>query len=124
MSRAWIQRIAAATVFSGLIATGIAFLAPRSAAAEEANAKNLKVLPANMPRAEVKKLMKKVATSLGVQCEHCHDTDDFSKDTEKKDIARGMMKMTGAINKEFFKGEMRVGCVTCHNGAKEPKKPL
>ena len=51
------------------------------------------------------------------------DTDDFAKDTEKKEIARAMMKMTGEINKTYFKGEQRMGCISCHNGAEEPKKP-
>src|SRR5262249_12869447 len=107
---------------SGLLATGYAFADDAKDTGGGA-AKNLKILPKDMPKAEIKKLMKKVASALGVQCEHCHDTDDFSKDTEKKEIARTMMKMSAEINKEFFKDEMKVGCVTCHNGAKVPKKP-
>ncbi len=87
------------------------------------DAKNLKILPHDMPKAEIKKLMKSVAAALGVECEHCHNTDDFAEDTQKKEIARGMMKMTGQINKDFFKGERKVGCITCHNGQKTPKKP-
>ncbi len=122
MTRAWIPRIAIATVFTGLLATGSAFLAPSPAAAEDAP-KNLKVLPSTMSRSDIKKLMKKVATSIGEQCEYCHDTDDFAKDTEKKEIGRAMMKMTGELNKTYFKGEQRVGCITCHNGKAEPRKP-
>lgn len=122
MTRAWISRLLTVTLFSGLIATGTAFLAPSPAVAEDA-AKNLKILPSTMSKADVKKLMKKISSALGVQCEHCHDTDDFAKDTEKKEIARAMMKMTGEINKTYFKGEMRVGCISCHNGQEEPKKP-
>ena len=104
---------------AGLIALPCAF-------AEEGGgggAKNLKILPKDMPKAEIKKTMKKIAAALGVQCEHCHDTDDFAKDSEKKEIAREMLKMTMQLNKDYFKGEMRVGCITCHNGSKEPKKP-
>ncbi len=99
---------------AGLLATGAAF-------AQEA--KNLKVLPKDMPKAEIKKFMKKQAAALGVQCEFCHDTDDYAKDTDKKLIARQHMQMVQQINKSFFKGEDRVGCITCHNGQKEPKKP-
>jgi redox-regulated HSP33 family molecular chaperone len=95
------------------------------ASADEAP-KNLKVLPKTMSRADVKKLMKIQAKSLGVECEFCHDTDDFAKDGEKKEAARAMMKMTDEINKNYFKNdknEIKVGCVTCHNGQKTPKKP-
>src|SRR5262249_43018494 len=104
----------AALVFGGVAAF------PRTAAA--ADAKNLKVLPPDMSKADIKKLMKSIAAALGVECEFCHDTDDFAKDTEKKEIAHQMIKMVGAINKDFFKGERKVGCITCHNGQKEPKK--
>ena len=97
------------------------------AAADEAP-KNLKVLPTTMSRADVKKLMKVISKSLGVECEFCHDTDDFAKDGEKKEVARSMLKMVGEINKTYFKaamdkGEYKVGCITCHNGQKVPKKP-
>jgi Photosynthetic reaction centre cytochrome C subunit len=104
-----------------LIGTGVATLAPRLAFA--ADAKNLKVLPRDMSKADIKKLMKGIAASLGVECEHCHNTDDFAEDTKKKEIARTMMKMAGDINKNYFKGKNEVGCVTCHNGKEEPKKP-
>ena len=108
------RKVLASLCFASLVATGYAL-------ADEA--KNLQVLPKDMPKAEIKKYMKKQASSLGVQCEHCHDTDDYSKDTEKKTEARAMMKMTIQINKDFFKGEKKVDCLTCHNGNKEPKKP-
>jgi hypothetical protein len=75
-----------------------------------------------MPKAELKKLMKGIAAALGVECEHCHNTDNYAEDGEKKEAARAMMKMTGEINKTFFKGERKVNCMTCHNGKKEPKK--
>jgi len=106
-----------------LLALGVALavvVGPREVRADDA--KNLKILPHDMPKAEIKKLMKTIAAALGVECEHCHNTDNFAEDSEKKEIARQMMKMSGQINKEFFKGEQKVGCITCHNGNKEPKK--
>jgi hypothetical protein len=93
------------------------------AIAEAQDASNLKVLPKDIKKADLKKLMKAQAASLGVQCDYCHDTDDYAKDTEKKEIGRDMMRMTGEINRNHFKGEPKVGCVTCHNGKKEPKGP-
>ena len=122
MIRAWIRRTATVTLFASVAATGIAFLTASPAAAEDP-AKNLKVLPTTMSRAEIKKEMKKMAAALGQQCDFCHDTDDFAKDSEKKEIGRAMLKMTAEINKNHFEGKPKVGCITCHNGQKEPKHP-
>ena len=110
-----------AAVTAAALAAGTVALAPSPALA--ADGKNLKVLPATMSKAELKKAMKQIATSLGVQCDFCHDTDDYAKDTEHKEVARTMMRMTTEINKNHFKGENKVGCITCHNGQKEPKGP-
>lgn len=103
-------------------AWGIALVVPRPLSA--APGKNLKIYPAGTDTAEIKKDMKLVSKALGVQCDFCHDLDDFSKDVEHKDIARGMMKMTASINaklkKDGFKGEVK--CITCHAGAEKPKK--
>jgi hypothetical protein len=89
--------------------------------AQPAGGKNLKVLPKTLSKPDIKKYMKSVADALGVQCDHCHDTDDMAKDTPKKDKAREMILMTQNLNKTSFKGKDRVKCVTCHNGKKEPK---
>jgi hypothetical protein len=89
----------------------------------QAQAKNLKVLPKDITKDELKALMKNnIAKALGVTCDHCHDIDDMSKDTEKKEIARAMMKMTSEINTKNFKGKNRVTCLTCHNGDIKPKE--
>lgn len=117
-----VRRSLVAVIATGLLAIGLAFLSPTPAGAADGG-KNLKILPASMSKADIKKLMKGIATSLGVQCDFCHDTDDFAKDTEKKEIARTMMKMTAEINKTYFEGKPEVGCITCHNGQKEPKHP-
>ncbi|MBI4512363.1 MAG: c-type cytochrome [Deltaproteobacteria bacterium] len=88
----------------------------------DSGAKNLKVLPKTMTKVELKKLMKKMSSSLGVECDHCHNKDDMSVETEKKEEAREMMIMVDEINKRFFKGKPEVSCFTCHNGRAEPKK--
>jgi len=107
-------------IFAGLMALVFAF-ATSTPNAYAAEAKNLKVFPKNISKKELKKVMKGIAEGLGVECDYCHDLDDMSKDTEKKNAARGMMKMVGEINKKHFGGKNRVRCVTCHNGAKKPK---
>lgn len=96
--------------------------------------KNLKVLPKDISHEELDKVMDGFKTALGVRCGFCHAKSaadstklDFASDANKhKDIARYMMKMTMRINKKYFKqtGEhsmMKVDCITCHNGQKEPK---
>ena len=119
--RTSIRSVVYAAIAAAGLAAGTLLVAPSSV--EAADGKNLKILPATMSKAELKKVMKSIAASMGVQCDYCHDTEDFPKDTEKKEIARAMMRMTSDINKSHFKGEMRVGCITCHNGQKEPKAP-
>jgi hypothetical protein len=115
------NKILLGVIFSGIVAMAIAFTLPSPAAAADDVAKNLKVLPKTMPKPEIKKLMKAQAAALGVQCDHCHNTDDFAEDSEKKETARKMMLMSEKINKENFGGKTVVGCITCHNGQKEPK---
>jgi hypothetical protein len=108
---------------AGFLAAGAAFLVAPAPVDAAATAKNLKVLPPDMPIPEVKKIMKTFTAALGVQCDFCHNTDDMSQDTDKKNTAREMLTMTMEINKAHFSGKPRVGCITCHNGAKEPKGP-
>jgi hypothetical protein len=86
---------------------------------------DLKVLPATWTKEQVKDYMKKtVSAGLGVTCDHCHDVQNFAADTEHKTIARGMMKMVDELNKQYWKGEPRLGCITCHNGKPEPKSEM
>ena len=104
------------------LAWTIALALPRPVAA--APGKNLKIYPAGTDTAEIKKGMKLISKALGVQCDFCHDLDDFSSDSvDKKETARRMMKMVGSINgklkKDGFKAEVK--CATCHAGAEKPK---
>ena len=71
---------------------------------------------------EIKKVMKAMSASLGVECDHCHNTEDMAVDTKHKLEAREMMVMVNDINKRYFKGEMEVTCKTCHRGQHEPSE--
>src|SRR5262245_54256255 len=99
--------------------SGVVAYAAQKGGAEPTAAKNLQVLPKTMAMKELKALMKAQAKALGVQCDFCHDTDDFSKDTDKKKTGRWMMTLTGTINKQF-QGKQMVTCATCHNGHEMP----
>src|SRR5687767_7252428 len=90
-------KILLGTIFAGLLATAYAFTV-QPGAVDAAELKNLKVFPPNTTKADIKKSMKKIADALGVQCDHCHNMDDMSADTPKKEKAREMMRMAAKIN--------------------------
>jgi Photosynthetic reaction centre cytochrome C subunit len=99
--------------------------------------KNLKVLPKNISKEDLDKVMDGFKAALGVKCNFCHaafkDSTlhklDFASDEKpEKNIARHMMRMSAKINKKFFsfnkddKGDpvQTVTCVTCHRGNPNP----
>lgn len=101
----------------------------------QAPLQNLQVLPKTMTRPEVTALMRQVAASLGVQCNHCHvgsPADRAKDDSPNKAKARQMFTLMAAINDDLLKdigtvpadGSRRVTCYTCHRGAlKVPTAP-
>jgi len=123
-----------ASIIVGLfIVAGIAATTPP----EAPKYKNLKILPKNISKEDLDKVMDHFKAALGVKCSFCHapskDTaqkwpDFASDDKPEKLIARKMMKMTSKINKKFFsdnKNEQGVAvpaveCMTCHRGSPHP----
>jgi hypothetical protein len=77
--------------------------------------------------------MNHMVQAVGGSCNSCHVRGNFaSEENPKKIIARRMLEMTKAINKQFFPdhkpkpGESvlgRVTCYTCHQGDGTPKAP-
>ena len=56
-----------------------------------------------------------MAQSLGVQCNYCHDLNDFSSDAlPAKKRAREMIQMVQKLNKNQQQGG--INCHTCHQG--------
>ena len=84
--------------------------------------KNLKVLDLTSTK-DIKKYMKIISKDLGVKCKYCHDMNDKSADTEKKEIARFMMNMVQTQNDTFFNYESapKISCWTCHRGSTMPE---
>jgi hypothetical protein len=91
--------------------------------------RNLKVLPAAIPRENLMALMRSMSGALGVECSHCHAGApgklDFASDAKReKDVARAMMLMVRRINEQDLKvtdwRESKVTCFTCHRGAVKP----
>lgn len=67
------------------------------------------------------------AAALGYDCSTCHDPAikqsraGFALSTPEIQRARGMVTMMNALNKNFFGGEQRVTCFTCHRGHYKPE---
>jgi len=67
------------------------------------------------------------ANSMGNDCTFCHsqaavfDKAKFAEQTPRILKARQMIVMMNAINKQYFGGQTRVTCFTCHNGSDRPR---
>lgn len=67
------------------------------------------------------------ANSMGNDCTFCHsqaavfDKAKFAESTPRILKARQMIVMMNAINKQYFGGQTRVTCFTCHNGSDRPR---
>ncbi len=82
--------------------------------------KNIQVLK-GVPVEQWQPTMQFMATSLGVECEFCHVGNAREKDDKKqKQIARKMIEMTRALNKDVPELEAHVTCYSCHHGVQEP----
>jgi hypothetical protein len=112
-------------------------LAAQPAASQGGNApRNLKVLPSDLSRDSVVKIMRfEVASGLGVTCSYCHgapgvpfDSIDFASDKRQTNrTAREMMRMIARINGDLLPAittrgtpPIQVQCITCHRGAQRP----
>ncbi|HET7708489.1 MAG TPA: c-type cytochrome [Sphingomicrobium sp.] len=95
--------------------------------------KNVKIYPADLPRAQLLANMRLFSQSLGVRCTYCHvgqegqplSTFDFATDAKPpKAVARRMLLMTRAINQQHFGvtdfANVKVTCFTCHRGSTKP----
>lgn len=78
----------------------------------------------DMPAEQMGKVMNIMSAALGVGCTHCHAGYEFAKEgVANKAKAREMITMTFALNKDKFKGQTEVTCMTCHQGHARPLDP-
>src|ERR1700731_531345 len=66
-----------------------------------------------------------MSAAVGFDCSECHanagtDKVDWAADTAKKVVARKMVLMVGAINRQNFGRAQNVTCWTCHRGRDRP----
>jgi hypothetical protein len=82
--------------------------------------KNIEILK-GVPAGQVIPAMQFITASLGVECSYCHVEGHLEKDDKKpKQVARDMMQMMFALNKNNFAGHREVTCYSCHRGAPNP----
>jgi photosynthetic reaction center cytochrome c subunit len=109
--------ITVAKAQSGAAPASPAAAGPKTA---EQQFKNIQVLKGT-PADQLAPSMQFITASLGVQCDFCHVPNAMDKDDKKpKKIARQMMEMMFAINKDNFNGSRMVTCYSCHRGAIRP----
>jgi hypothetical protein len=98
---------------------------------------NLKVLPKDISREDLIKIMRGYAGALGVECNFCHAANpqthrlDFPSDAkDDKSFARTMIAMTLTINDQYMTQihdpeampeDKHVTCGTCHRGHSMPE---
>jgi photosynthetic reaction center cytochrome c subunit len=93
--------------------------APQVKTAEQ-QFKNIQALQGT-PADQLMPAMQFISASLGVECDFCHVAGKFDSDDKgPKQIARKMIVMTLAINKDNFNGSHEVTCYSCHRGAHDP----
>lgn len=133
MNRAQSSKLLLAAAAATLVAASVhAMQAPTTPPpAAPWKAKNLQVLPPDMPREQLFGVMKKFSQALGVRCTFCHvgkegeplSTFNFASDAKReKEMARWMMRVTQDINGKFETdmNKPAVTCYTCHRGAAHP----
>jgi hypothetical protein len=87
--------------------------------------KNIQVLK-GIPVDEFMDVMGMFSASLGYDCVSCHSADlyndrgAFAVATPMVQRARQMVVMMNAINKQYFAGQPRMSCFTCHRGQNRP----
>ena len=87
--------------------------------------KNIQVLK-GIPVDEFMDTMGMFSASLGYDCASCHSSElyndraAFAIATPQIQRARQMIVMMQAINKQYFGGQPRMSCFTCHRGQDRP----
>jgi photosynthetic reaction center cytochrome c subunit len=83
--------------------------------------KNIRVLK-SIASDQLIPTMRFISASLGVECSYCHVEGHFERDDKKpKAIARKMMRMMLAIDRDSFQGTRQVTCYSCHRGSVKPE---
>jgi photosynthetic reaction center cytochrome c subunit len=113
--------VAGVIVFAGL--AGSALAQPKQQLSDEVF-KNIQVLK-GIPVDDFMGTMGIMSAAVGYDCSECHtnagtELVNWAADNPKKVVARKMVRMVEAINKENFSGRQMVTCWSCHHGRDRP----
>ena len=134
----WIFVLAGCVLISVAATKPAASISNKISLADTGLFKNLKVLPKDISKEDLDKVMHDFTAALGVRCNFCHSPGadgrmDFASDAKpEKDIARYMLNMTKEINVKYFNSENSsmpdtisvVKCLTCHRGGAHPEDAI
>jgi photosynthetic reaction center cytochrome c subunit len=117
----WSRLISALAVVS--VGAPQAASQPKKQTSEQAF-KNIRVLK-GIPVDDFLGTMGIMSAALGLDCSECHtgagtEKVDWAADTPRKVMARNMVLMMTAINRNNFQGRQVVTCWSCHRGRDRP----
>ena len=122
----WLKLILAITVLPALAAPQAApkVAAPAGPRTSEQVFKNIQVLK-GIPVDDFLGTMGVMSAATGLDCSECHkgagtEKVDWAFDTPRKLMARKMVLMMTAINRDNFPGRQMVTCWSCHRGRDRP----
>jgi hypothetical protein len=121
----WARLIVAAIVMMMVWWLGSALASPQTArTTSDGVFKNVQALK-GIPVDDFMGTMGIMCAALGFDCADCHtgagtEKVDWAADTPKKVIARSMVRMMAAINRDNFQGRQMVTCWSCHHGRDRP----
>ena len=81
--------------------------------------KNITVFK-GVPASDLIPSMEFMCASLQWKCSNCHNTSDYSAETQAKETAREMVLIQRDINARFFNNRNTVTCMTCHRSDESP----
>ena len=111
--------LALALASGGAFAPSAGAQSPAAPQTAEHAFKNIRVLQ-DIPAEQLLPTMQFFEASLGVGCNFCHLQARELDAKPEKQIAREMVLMVSAINKETFGGQLVVTCYSCHRGSTKP----
>ncbi len=127
--RGWFRLSLAGGVFAAVWLLGSAVATPQTAPPAASGTsdkvfKNVQVLK-GIPVDDFMGTMGIMCAALGFDCSDCHtnagtEKVDWAADTPKKMMARRMVLMMTAINRDNFSGRQLVTCWSCHHGRDRP----
>lgn len=125
----WSRVIVVVSVQIGVLLVGVVLTAPQAGSQEKPQTsdqifKNVQVLK-GIPVDDFMGTMGLMCAAVGYDCSECHqgagtERVNWAADNGKKVIARKMVTMVAAINRDNFQGRQVVTCWSCHHGRDRP----